>query len=169
MRKKYLYPVILFFLLSVACEKIENVNPVPSISFKEFTMERGYVLGNLIWKGTLVFEFIDEDGGNLSGMFEKDTIDTIFSVLFTPFIKVDNQYIQSDFDTLNFYLTYDKKNSRHEEIQKKGQNKSLKGDWEISILYFIKPPADTIRYEFYMVDRQGNKSNVEVTSDIAFN
>lgn len=167
MRKiqKYLFVILILFF--IACEKIEDVNPVPSIKFKEFNLEPAYILGNQGWEGTLLFEFNDDDGGDLSDIFQKDSIDTIFSIIFTPFIKVGNDYVYADFDTLNYYLSYKYDENGYEEIKKDGQNKTLKGDWTIKKQYLVKP-ADTIRYEFYMIDRQGNKSNVEVTSDIGF-
>ncbi|NJK84612.1 MAG: hypothetical protein HC906_00125 [Bacteroidales bacterium] len=168
MNRRFLPYCLFIFILVLSCEKIEDANPIPSISFKEFKLEKKVLLENDTWVGNLVFEFRDDDAGDIQDIFSKDSIDTIFSVIFNPFIKTGNEYMPADFDTLNYHLAYYYRTADYEEILKKGQNKSLKGDWTIQMLY-LKKPADTIRYEFYMIDRDGNKSNVEVTTDIGFN
>jgi hypothetical protein len=58
--------------------------------------------------------------------------------------------------------------SKHEQLNRVGQNKTVKGEIKVQIYYFLAPPYDTIRYDFYIVDRNGNKSNIESTTDIAF-
>lgn len=149
-------------ILLVACEEITNINPVPVIEFKEFTLTEGRdSLGNLVFEGKLLFSFSDDDGADLS---KTPYGDTIYAIITEPFIKnPDNSYMVSDFDTVNNYLIYDDDMN----ISKVGQNKTLHGDIEITRYYFFIP-ADTIRYEFYIIDRDENQSNIEVTSDIGF-
>ncbi len=158
------HTISIFFalILLLACEEITTVDPVPVIKFKEFTLEEGRdTLGNLVFEGKLLFSFSDDDGADLSRTAYGDTI---YSIITLPYIKnPDNTYIESDFDTVNNYLIYDE----NMNISKVGQNKTLHGDIEITRYYFFIP-ADTVRYEFYIIDRDENQSNVEVTSDIGF-
>ena len=159
--KQFTISVIVLMLL-LACEEITTVNPVPVIKYKGFILTEGRdSLGNLVFEGKLVFSFSDDDGADLS---KTPYGDTIYSIITEPFIKnTDNSYTESDFDTVNNYLIYDEDMN----ISKVGQNKTLHGDIEITRYYFFVP-ADTIRYEFYIIDRDENQSNVEVTSDIGF-
>lgn len=156
--------MIHIFILAVilaACEEITTVNPVPVIRFKEFSLEMGRdTLGNIVYTGKLLFDFSDDDGADLAEVPYKDTL---YSIITIPYIKVDTQYIKSDFDTINNYLIFDPDMN----IVKVGQNKTLKGEMEITRFYF-EIPADTIRYEFYIIDHDKNLSNIEVTSDIGF-
>ena len=159
-RKIFIF-LFLTIIIAVACEKITTVNPIPVIKFKDFTLEQGRdTLGNLVYVGKLLFSFSDDDGADLNTSAYGDTI---YSIITTPYIKVDTQYIVSDFDTVHNYLIYD----QDMNINKTGQNKTLHGDIEITRNYYVVP-ADTIRYKFYIVDINGNISNTETTSDIGF-
>ena len=163
--------LILILFFAIACEKITTVNPVPVITFKEFTLSLIDTLGNTYPQGKLRFGFVDGDGADLADANVTYTNiygqaingDTLYSIILTPYIKVDTQYVESDFDTINNYLIYDSDMN----IAKVGQNKTLKGEIEVSRL-FLYVPADTLRFDFYIVDRDGNKSNVETTPDIGF-
>lgn len=173
--KRFFYIfVLILVILILACEEITTVNPVPVIKFKEYTLELGRDttdLANLVFIGKLLFEFNDGDGADLSDAAVTYTTqdgitingDTLYKIISTPFIKVDSQYIESNFDTINNYLIYDKDMN----INKVGQNKTLKGEIEIT-RYFLYIPADTVRFEFYIIDRDGNISNTETTYDIGF-
>ncbi len=161
MFRKIFISLFLVIIFVVACEKITTVNPVPVIKFKDFTLKQGIdSLGNHVYVGTLLFNFSDDDGADLN---TSPYGDTIYSIITTPYIKIDTQYIVSDFDTVHNYLIYD----QDMNINKTGQNKTLHGDIEITRYYYIIP-ADTVRYEFYIIDNEGNISNTETTSDIAF-
>lgn len=159
--KKLLLFTFITLLLLPACEKITNINPVPVIKFREYTLEQARdTLGNTLIQGKLLFDFSDDDGADLS---TKSFGDTIYSIFTTPYIKnPDNTYLKAEFDT-TYYLVYDE----NMNISKVGQNKTLHGDMEITKNFYVIP-ADTIRYDFYIVDIDGNKSNVEQTNDIGF-
>ncbi|MBN2212965.1 MAG: hypothetical protein JW723_01865 [Bacteroidales bacterium] len=160
--KNHTISLTVIVILLIACEEITTVNPVPVIEFKEFTLTEGKdTLGNVVFEGKLLFGFSDDDGADLSNTPYGDTI---YSIITIPYIKnPDHSYAESDFDTVNNYLIYDEDMN----ISKVGQNKTLHGDIEITRYYFLIP-ADTIRYEFYIIDKDNNRSNVEVTSDIGF-
>lgn len=158
-----------FFILMQACQKIEKVDPVPEIKFKNFELENSS--GDIgTYKGKLVFSFIDGDGD--VGLFDYDTLNADstlkYNLFLYPYKKIDSQYVEIDISHLEvppFYrIGYDSK------MDRVGQNKTLKGDVTLDIDYFEQKPfnSDTIRYEFYIVDRAGNQSNTEVTSDIGF-
>jgi hypothetical protein len=81
-----------------------------------------------------------------------------------PFHKVDMAYEPLNVDT--FGRKYAVLND--EALVRIGQDKTIKGEIKLQVYYFVIPSFDTIRYDFYIVDRAGNKSNVESTSDISF-
>ncbi len=160
--KGFSISAIVVVILLTACEEITTINPIPVIEFKEFTLEEGRdTLGNTVFEGKLLFSFSDDDGADLANT---PYADTLYSIITVPYIKnPDDSYVKSDFDTVNNYLIYDDDMN----ISKVGQNQTLHGDIEIT-RYYLTIPADTIRYEFYIIDKDDNQSNVEVTSDIGF-
>jgi len=153
--------LLTLFIIFFSCERITTYSDIPEIKFKNFNIEKFKdTLGNFIWKGTIVFEFIDGDGADLIDIEEGDTL---YSIHFKSFFKINGSYILCDFDTATSYFIYDNKMN----IRKTGQNKSLIGKIQITRLYY-KKEKDTLRYEFFLVDRKGNKSNIEQTTDGVF-
>ena len=51
-------------------------------------------------------------------------------------------------------------------LERLGQNKILKGEITVTLLYNFYEPGDTILYDFYVVDRATNESNIESTCEI---
>ncbi len=169
MRKTGIILSIATFVIMLSCEKIVPVDPVPAITFKSFELEK--VTGDIgTYSGKLVFSFIDGDGD--IGLYYYDTLNADstlkYNLFLFPYAKIDTQYAEIDISNLEvppFYrIEYDPK------MERVGQNKTLKGDITLDINYLEQKPfnSDTIRYEFYMVDRAGNQSNTAVTSDIGF-
>ncbi len=153
--------VILAILVLSACEPIEKVSDVPEIHFKSFDLYNKDTLeGFNLTIGELKFSFIDgnADLGILPG--SSDTL----NVFLEPFHKVNMVYEPLSVDT--FGRKFSLKND--EALVRVGQNKTIKGEIKLDIVYPLVPPFDTIRYDFYILDRAGNKSNVESTSDISF-
>jgi hypothetical protein len=74
----------------------------------------------------------------------------------------DGYYDSVATDPLKYIIRY------NEKLNRVGQNKTIKGEIKINIQYFIIPAQDTLRYEFYILDRAGNRSNTAYTSDIGF-
>lgn len=149
-------------LLFTACEPLEKVSEIPEIQFKSFTMFEIDTLGFRIKAGELVFDFIDgnADIGIIQGRSGEDTL----NLFLFPYMKLDGQYDSIDAET--YGRSYAILNDEH--LVRVGQNKTIKGEIKLQIYYFIDPPYDTIRYDFYILDRAGNKSNIESTSDIGF-
>ncbi len=152
---------VLFF----SCRKIESYPVIPSIKFKSFTL-RDTVddLNNPVIRGGLVFSFVDGDGD--IGLPQPDstlTDTTNYNLFFTLYEKLDGEFAKVDEDDLATPLNY-----RIPFIEIEGQNKTLKGeiqvDFDYNIIFLLK--YDTIKYEFYLVDRALNQSNVETTPEI---
>ncbi len=51
-------------------------------------------------------------------------------------------------------------------MERLGQNKILKGEIAVTLLYLFYSENDTIRYDFYIKDRSGNSSNTASTCEI---
>ena len=157
----YLTPaVILTALVLSACDPIEKVSDVPEIKFKSFALYDVDTLGFQIKAGELIFSFID---GNANFGVLPNSEDTL-NLFLLPFHKVNMAYEPLNVDT--FGRRYAVMND--EALVRIGQNKTVKGEINLQVYYFVIPSFDTIRYDFYIVDRAGNKSNVASTSDISF-
>jgi len=154
--------VIISALIYTSCEPFEKVSDVPEIHFKKYTSFVIDTLDMIVPVGELVFSFVDGDAD-----FGIDTMlryaDTV-NLFLNAFQKVGG-----DYDSVNAN-TYGRKYGifRDEQMDRTGGNTTIKGDIKLQIYYFLTPPFDTIRYEFYIVDRAGHKSNIESTTDIAF-
>jgi hypothetical protein len=152
--------VILAALVLSTCNPIEKVSDVPEIKFKSFALFEMDTLTFHIKVGEMVFSFID---GNADFGVIQDSEDTL-NLFLTPYHKVNMAYVPLNVDT--FGRKYAVLND--DALVRVGQNKTVKGEIKLQIYYFLVPPFDTIRYDFYVVDRAGNKSNVASTSDISF-
>ena len=152
--------VILTALVLSTCEPIEKVSDVPEIKFKSFALYDMDTLTFHIKVGELVFSFID---GNADFGVQQNSEDTL-NLFLTPFHKVNMAYVPLNVDT--FGRKYAVMNDQ--ALVRIGQNKTVKGEIKLQVYYFVIPPFDTIRYDFYILDRAGNKSNVASTSDISF-
>ena len=153
------------------CVKTEPVSTIPQITFKRFELFDAIdtSLGNHILRGVLKFSFIDGDADiGMDGTI--DATDTVvtdkYNLFLVPFEKIDTNYYPIAQDTLlpvpNYRIAHDVK------MDRTGQNKTIKGTITVNIDYYTVPQYDTIRYDFYILDRAKNKSNVEVTNDIGF-
>ncbi|MBQ5453430.1 MAG: hypothetical protein IIU03_11985 [Bacteroidales bacterium] len=163
--KKFLL-IIICLLTFYACDKLETYSEQPSVEFKSvYLADTVDVLGNDIKLQNVTLEIIDGDG-NL-GLNDKDTTGD-----FAP----ESSYYNNLFITIS-----EKRNGDYSELQKisenlhyripykapVGQNKYLKAEVrvkiEIPLGYF---DYDTVRYEFYVLDRDLNKSEIAVSCDI---
>jgi len=161
--KSWFFQAVVFAVLFlISCEGFNKVSEIPEITFKSFTITEIDTLGFTIKTGELVFSFVDgnADFGIITASDPEDTL----NLFLAPYRKVDGIY-----DTINMD-TYGRRYSvlNDEKLERTGQNKTIKGEIKVRVFYFIDPPYDTLRYDFYILDRAGNKSNVSTTSDIAF-
>jgi hypothetical protein len=169
MFKNLVLVLIISFIVVAACEKIEPADPIPEIRFKDFTVADSYdTIGDEpveVKACELSFSFIDGDGD--IGLIDDpyDSIDPR-NVFIIPFEKSEGSYNRNDeLDTLAFWIKHD------EKMERVGQNKTLKGEIKVKFSYFknIISGYDTLKFDFYILDRADNQSNVESTTDIAFN
>lgn len=160
---KYLILSILIIAYVASCKKIEQLPPVPYIEFQSFKVfDTTDILGNDIKGGKLIFSFQDGDGNigiNADENYGSDT-----SNLFFTLYKKDNGIMkevpENDLMRPSSY--------RIPYMEKTGQNKILKGKIAITFLYLFYSQADndTIKYDFYLTDRDNNSSNISSTCEI---
>jgi hypothetical protein len=162
--------VVVSALLYTSCEPFDTVSDVPELNFKSLTpyyrLDTNYIPGGFELDSTkaaeLIFSFIDGDAD-----FGVDKVinpyDTINFYLI-PFRKIGGLY--DSLDAIVYGAKYTVRNV--EALNRIGQNKTIKGEIKLQIYYHLIPPYDTLRYDFYIVDRAGHKSNVESTTDIGF-
>jgi hypothetical protein len=145
-----------------ACTKIQTYPPEPEIAYKSFSIYDTVLLGNTIKIGILQFSFIDGDGD----IGWKDTLSTppanpegynlfvtMYEMINGTFFKVDDERVS---DPIKYRIPY---------IENDGPDKSLKGDIYVEFQYFFHD-FDTIRYEFYIIDRALHESNLATTPEI---
>jgi hypothetical protein len=82
-----------------------------------------------------------------------------YEYLTVPILNAQNEII--GFDTVNY-------NSRLPYANTDGSKKSIQGDITINDINLESRTSDTVRFEFYIVDRAGNQSNVLMVEDVAF-
>jgi hypothetical protein len=154
----------IFLACFLSCQKIESISEIPYIEFKSFDLKDTIdILGNEVKIGELVFKFEDGDGNIGVGQADSLYPDTTnYNLFFTLFEKIDGQFQLVDEDDLETSLNY-----RIPYIENVGQNKTLKGEIKVDF-YYLLMLYDTIKYEFYILDRADNKSNVETTREISF-
>ncbi len=160
---------MLFFiaiLSSQGCGKIKTYPPEPYIEFIYIEFVDSTFLGNRGLFGSLKFYFRDGDGD----IGTKEVFDTSMTrentVFIDKFVRRNNQYVK---DTNEIQLRY-----TVPYFSTSGNNKTLEGEIIISDIIYIAPYGnindpifdDTIRYDFYIKDRAGNKSNIETTGDV---
>jgi len=146
------------------CDPPQSFSKIPEIHFK--SLEFKYIttgLGTDLMP-TLIFSFIDGDGD--IGVSPQD-VDSISRIHYTWYQKLPEGYVQHQFQTGK---TTQSSAIPYEEVMNKddANNKTLKGTIKIT---FDAPTniqgIDTMRIEFFIVDRARNKSNVEFTPDFS--
>jgi hypothetical protein len=163
MRKiKYSVIILIITVTLGSCLKIQQLSPIPRIEFTSFTItDTVDILGNNAKGGKLKFYFEDGDG-NLGLNPPSSGVTDTTNLFLTLFRKVNGVMVQApDNDPLKpsgYRIPY---------MAPQGQNKLLKGTISITFLYLFYSPGDTIRYDFYVKDRDLNESNVASTSEIA--
>jgi len=153
---------ILFFLLVIAlgsCKPIENLPDEPMVEFRNFTLfDTIDILGNPAKAGKLLFYFEDGDGD--LGEAAPDTSSYLpGSNLFLQLFRKTNGVFELALPSDPLYPS----EYRIPYMDTPGQNKILKGRIEVTMIYFLYNPADTVYYDFWVRDRSGNDSNTGTT------
>jgi len=162
MRRLKIILILILAVLLPGCPDVQQLPDIPYVEFKDFTLEESVDnLGNEIIAGELLFFFQDGDGD--VGLNEPDTIfpgdSSQYNLFLTMFKKENQEYIEVDVKAPLYY--------RIPFIEREGQNKTLQGEIEVTFEY-LTIDYDTIRYTFYIVDREEHKSNTDTTFDISF-
>jgi hypothetical protein len=149
-------------LITLSCEPLEKIDDIPEIGFK--SLEGPYLVqtedSTTLIGAFLTFSF--QDGNSDFGVDMAARPADSINLYLVPFQKVDGTYDSVDAELYGRQYTVKKDDKMGEPGQ------PVKGEIEVLVTYLLKPPFDTLRYEFYILDRAFNKSNVESTSDIAF-
>jgi hypothetical protein len=144
----------LFLILSglLSCTKIQSYPDTPSIHFKELKFVPNQENESYAKKVELSFSFTDGDGNIGSN-------DTTVKNLFISFEHKQNgkYYPVSDSLDYNYRIPY---------LEKTGQNKVMKGSLTVDIGFLPKfiNQYDSIRFIFYIYDRNNNKSNTDTST-----
>jgi len=160
--KKIIYIFLIGVMVQWSCEKPETLSEVPEIKFKSVSIENYKdTLENEVKRVKLTISLVDGNGD--IGLPETD---------YPGFEELDNK---------NLFITlYEKKDGEYKEVtllaphnyrtpyqEPEGQDKTLKADYEVtmdySTTYFT---YDTIKYSFFIYDRQKNKSNISESPEI---
>ncbi|MFO7574665.1 MAG: hypothetical protein R6W67_05865 [Bacteroidales bacterium] len=148
-------------LIMTSCLEIEKLPPEPRIEFRSFVIsDTTDILGNDAKAGKLTFYFEDGDGdiGLSSGYSGVTETHNLFLVLYR---KTEGVMLPAEpLDPL-YPSPY-----RIPHLERLGQNKILKGEITVTILYDFYETGDTIMYDFYVRDRATNESNIESTCEI---
>lgn len=156
-------PVFIIFtaaaFLAGSCKPIESLPAEPSIEFRTFTISDTVdVLGNPAKAGKLKFYFEDGDGDLGLDPPQQPGLDPSGNLFLKLYRKIGNTFeLAGPTDPL-YPSGY-----RIPWLEAEGQNKILKGTIEVTLIYFLYNPADTLYYDFWIKDRGGNESNTAST------
>ncbi|HLN21178.1 MAG TPA: hypothetical protein VK213_08825 [Bacteroidales bacterium] len=158
---KKLLLLAFLIVLAASCRKIETLSTVPHIEFRNFEIfDTIDILGNRAKGGRLKFYFEDGDGDvglHPPDKAENDTNDLRLSLYRKQGGVIVPALPNDPLRPSSYRIPY---------IEREGQNKIVKGTVAVTILYLFYAPSDTIIYEFYIVDRSKNKSNIVTTKEI---
>lgn len=157
---------ILFAVIGVmaffSCEKAESYSEIPYIEFSSYRVyDTAYSSGFFQRNVAINFSFVDGDGDigyskELTGDSVKDNL------FFSRYEQRNGEFINVDsllVDSIRYSIPF------AEVMRREGQNKTLKGSIKVDVSELVIN-YDTIKYDFYIVDRAGNKSNVTSTTPI---
>jgi hypothetical protein len=149
--KKLDFIILIFFLFCFACEPEDEYSEIPAVKYKNFNFEIENINGFINQVGFLSFDFIDGNGD--IGFYENS--DTAYDVFVYGFTKVNGSFILTD--TTNALLPY---------FEEGVYKKYLKGEMKIRIYLASDQANDTVRYDFQIMDRAYNLSNLESTPEL---
>ncbi|MFO7789024.1 MAG: hypothetical protein R6V32_00500 [Bacteroidales bacterium] len=159
MKKICTYGFILFVTSIISgCYEIEEYPPEPEIEYKSFLIKDTIdALDNHILSGTLKMNFVDGDGDiGHESVNDTATEDTNKNVFIDLLKKEEGVY-----NEVELTIPYE---YRIPYFETTANNPTLKGKIIVSEINFDPPyEGDTIKLRFYIIDRAGNKSNIEIT------
>lgn len=154
MKRSLFIALVTVIIILGACVPIEKLPPEPTIEFRSFTVyDTVDLLGNDAKAGKLTFYFEDGDGD--IGLDENATSSNLFLQLYR---KTDGVFELAGPGDPLYPSEY-----RIPFLDTGGQNKILKGTIDVTLIYFLYNPSDTLYYDFWIRDRGGNDSNTATT------
>lgn len=160
--KPALASLIALLATAYGCLEIEKLPPEPRIEFRDFTVfDTTDILGNEAKAGRLVFYFEDGDGD--LGLAESQSQTPEERNLFlTLYRKTGEVMVPAETTDPLYPSPY-----RIPYMERLGQNKILKGEITVVLLYLFYEESDIIMYDFFIRDRALHDSNIESTCEIA--
>lgn len=159
---KNILRISLILIIISSCTKEQEYPIIPEIKFDSFSLySKIRDIGDTVLAGELKFTITDGDGNIGYEVGDSFPGFDTSKVYLNMYEKVNDEYIivQAD-DSTNFQIPY---------ITPAGKSKSLKAEILLEFEYFLEPSMyDTIKYDFYVIDRAYNMSNIESTPDIIF-
>jgi hypothetical protein len=146
-----IFPAVALLLL-ISCSKEDTYPITPEITFTSLDKFKNNAQNDSI---VLTFGFTDGDGD-----IGSPKLDTLSRDVFVKFYEMkDGVFVAFDdpFGAFNYRVPF---------LVPRGNNNSLKGDIVINVDYNPLQPNDTVKYEVYMRDRAGHKSNTIVSNVI---
>lgn len=165
---KFSFAKILFALAIAAtgfysCGELISYSETPIIEYRSHIAKDSInLLGNLNRYVELKFSIIDGDGD--FGLLGSDTIEPYVGMYYYNFFTTLYGFSKGKFDT----VAIENPNFRIKQIPIE-ENKTYKADIYVEFDYpksFLK--SDTIKYDFFVVDRALNHSNTASTPNITF-
>ncbi|MDA3778683.1 MAG: hypothetical protein PF487_00375 [Bacteroidales bacterium] len=159
---KYFF-LILALTTTISCEKAKDYSIIPEIEFLDFVVSENLTNYDAV-KGRLRFSFVDGDGN--IGINQPDSInsDSTIYIEESPnlFIKLYDK-LNGEFEARDSLYEF-----RIPYLEGGTYITSIKGSIEVDMLILNKV-SDTIKLEFYILDRELNKSNIEISPKILLN
>ncbi len=163
----FLFVIMLFY----ACPEAPVYSDIPKIDFKQYRLYDtidDINLGNSVKGLILKFGLIDGDGdiglnpGDTIGIdIDSNYVNNFLSILYE--IKAGDTTVVDSVSGYNFRIP---------DISQQGQNTVLMADVFINIMFNYrndKLDYDSIFFDFFVIDRELNKSNIERTPIIMLN
>ncbi|MBO4772812.1 MAG: hypothetical protein J5595_09785 [Bacteroidales bacterium] len=150
--------VIAVMIAAASCSDMETYSEIPKVEFQKVFLAdtTDKELGNKVKLQEITLQITDGDG-NL-GLNRDGSDTTKYNLFITMFKKEQGQYVPAIDTIFKYRIPYK---------QPIGQNKYLRAEVIVShTTPTIYIEYDTIRYEIYVMDRNGNNSNTAVTCDI---
>lgn len=153
--KVIILSIIASFLLLYSCFNIQSYPNTPQVKFNKFIFkDTTDLLGNKVLNGKLYFNFVDGNGDigfDTISYLRKNTI------YLKKYKMINGKLQECELLVPLEYFVPRMKNSNN--------NKTLQGEMIVKDLNEMYPLSnDTIMYKFYIIDRAGNKSNVDSTN-----
>lgn len=159
MKKSVITTVGMAGLVLASCGPIETLPPEPRIEFRAFTLfDTTDILGNPAKAGKLTFYFEDGDGDLGLDPPQTPGTDPASNLFFKLYRRSNGTFELAEPSDPLYPSEY-----RIPYLDATGQNKILKGTIDVTLMYMLYDPEDTLYYDFWIKDRGGNESNTATT------